>query len=132
MRSIRSFLAMPPTSRLTLCWALLLTVSLFCSGRATAAESVKLSPAVGPPTTNLLASGSGFDPYMAVDIYFDTTDLALATTNGTGAFSNIGIQVPASAVPGTHWVSAVERISVKQRRKHSWCKRIGPSSTGAT
>ena len=43
-----------------------------------------------------------------MDIYFDTTDEALASTNTNGAFSGIAISVPASAVPG---VTAVERLS---------------------
>ena len=70
---------------------------------------VTRSPKVGPPTTNVLVSGSGLPADDAVDIYFDTTDLALAATNSTGAFSDIPIPVPASALPGTHYVTAVAR-----------------------
>jgi hypothetical protein len=54
-------------------------------------------------------SGTGFGTYRAVDIYFDTTDMALAATNGHGAFTSIPVRVPASAVPGTHYITAVER-----------------------
>jgi hypothetical protein len=57
----------------------------------------------------VLVSGTGFTVFAAIDIYFDTTDVALAIANGSGPFSNIAIQVPASALPGTHWVSAVMR-----------------------
>jgi outer membrane protein assembly factor BamB len=108
---------------------LLLTACLFCSTVATAEETlatapaVTITPTVGPPTTNVLVWGTGFDPYVAVDIYFDTTDLALATTNGQGTFGGgsirggIAIQVPASAVPGTHWVTAVERYGQKAAQK---------------
>ena len=46
---------------------------------------------------------------VAVDIYFDTADVALAVTSATGAFSGINITVPTTAVPGTHWVTAVAR-----------------------
>jgi glucose dehydrogenase len=55
-------------------------------------------------------SGSNFGSYEAVDVYFDTTDEALVSTNAQGQFSG-SIQVPASAVPGTHWVTAVGRHS---------------------
>ena len=71
---------------------------------------VTLSPAVGPPTSTVQVHGSHFGSYEAVDVYFDTTDKALAATNGQGAFS-ISIKVPTKAVPGKHWVSAVGRHS---------------------
>jgi outer membrane protein assembly factor BamB len=88
--------------------------------------AVIINPTVGPPTTNVLVSGTGFDPYVAVDIYFDVTDLALAVTNGAGVFGvaasssglgGISLQVPASAVPGTHWITAVERYGQKAAQK---------------
>jgi hypothetical protein len=77
-----------------------------------------------------LAAGliGGFRASTAVDIYFDTTDMALAITSGTGAFSGIGIQVPASAVPGTHWVTGVAP-GTRGKAHRSWCRRIGHSST---
>ena len=96
-------------ARVALLLSLLLTVCLFCTGTAAASPAVSLSLTVGPPTTSLLVSGTGFDPYIAVYIYFDTKNLALATTDSSGDFSNIGIRAPVSAVPGTHWVTAVER-----------------------
>jgi outer membrane protein assembly factor BamB len=58
-----------------------------------------------------VVGGTGFASDEAVDIYFDTTDLALAATNAAGAFSGIGLTVPASAVPGTHWITGVGRTS---------------------
>ena len=72
--------------------------------------AVTLSPTVGPPTSAVSVSGSNFGSYEAVDVYFDTTDEALVSTNAQGQFSS-SIQVPASAVPGTHWVTAVGRHS---------------------
>ena len=83
----------------------ILLLAGFCFGQA----AVSLSPKDGPPTTKLRVSGSGFTPYAQIDIYFDTQDEALAVANGAGAFSQIVIQAPASAVSGSHWVSAVER-----------------------
>ena len=70
---------------------------------------VTVSPKSNPPTTNVLVSGSGFSAYAAIDIYFDTTDEALASANASGSFSKISIPVPAPALPGTHWVTAVQR-----------------------
>jgi outer membrane protein assembly factor BamB len=74
---------------------------------AAAAVTVTVTPNIGPPTTPLQVSGAGFPVTTAVDIYFDTTDVALAVTNASGAFSGISIQVPSAAVPGSHWVTAV-------------------------
>jgi outer membrane protein assembly factor BamB len=81
---------------------------LLC-GVARAAPSINLSEKSGPPTSRILVSGKGFGPYDAIDIYFDTKDEALALADSSGAFSKIPIQVPASALPGQHWVSAVQR-----------------------
>jgi outer membrane protein assembly factor BamB len=75
-----------------------------------ASPAVTLSPTAGPPTSSVSVSGTNFGKNEAVDVYFDTTDEALASTNGQGMFS-ISISVPASAVPGTHWVTGVGRHS---------------------
>jgi len=77
----------------------------FCFGQPT----ILLSPSSGPPTTSLRVSGSGFAPYAKIDLYFGTQDEAVAVANRSGSFSQIAIPAPASALPGTHWVSAVER-----------------------
>jgi outer membrane protein assembly factor BamB len=73
--------------------------------------TVTLSPATGPPTGTVTVAGVGFAAFEAVDIYFDTTDEALASTGATGNFSGITISVPASAIPGTHYITAVGRHS---------------------
>ena len=62
-----------------------------------------------PPNSTTLVSGSGFSAGADVDIYFDTSDLALAVTDDTGSFSQIALHVPASALPGEHTVSAKDR-----------------------
>jgi outer membrane protein assembly factor BamB len=87
--------------------AIALMITLSSALAAAAAVTVTVTPAIGPPTTSLQVSGAGFPVTTAVDIYFDTTDLALAVTNASGAFPGINIQVPSTAVPGTHWVTAV-------------------------
>jgi hypothetical protein len=51
-----------------------------------AQPAVTLSVKAGPTTTNLSVSGSGFPASTAVDIYFDTTDLALTVTNSSGSY----------------------------------------------
>ncbi len=88
-----------------------LITTLFLAGLCFGQPAVTLSAKTGPPTTNIFVSGSGFAAYAAIDIYFDTTDEALASANGSGAFSKIEIQVPSSALPGTHWVTAVQRLN---------------------
>jgi outer membrane protein assembly factor BamB len=86
--------------------AKILTVALFFSSAAFS-QTITLSPTGGPPTTSTQVSGSGFSPGASFSIYFDATDLALATADGSGSFSDIAIQVSASALPGKHTVSAV-------------------------
>jgi len=81
-----------------------LVLGVFSSG-----QTISLSPKSGPPTTKLSISGSGFSPNSAVDIYFDITDEILVITDGTGALPKSTLKTPASAVPGQHWVSAVQR-----------------------
>jgi hypothetical protein len=82
--------------------ACLLAVAAF------AAPAVTVAPAVGPPTTKVVVTGSGFGPFMPVDIYFDSGDLCLAIANGAGAVS-CAIKVPKDAQPQGHWITALQR-----------------------
>ena len=59
----------------------------------------------------MTVSGAGFGAYEAVDIYFGTADQALASASGTGNFAGLAVQVPASAVPGRAYLTAVGRHS---------------------
>jgi outer membrane protein assembly factor BamB len=77
----------------------------------TVTPAITVSPATGPPTSKLAVSGSGFGGSEGVDIYFDTTDLVLPGTDANGSFGPISITVPASAAPGTHWITAEGRHS---------------------
>ena len=70
---------------------------------------IALSPYENHPNSTVQGKGAGFGAYEAIDIYFDTTDEALAIANANGAFPKIPIPVPASALPGTHYVTAVQR-----------------------
>jgi outer membrane protein assembly factor BamB len=81
------------------------------AGTFTVTTSVLLSKTVGPPTTPITVSGSGFGPNELVDLYTGTTDAARASTSATGTFSYPGFVVPASAQPGQLWISAEGRHS---------------------
>jgi outer membrane protein assembly factor BamB len=111
-----------------LLWALLIPAAFLSTAtagqeNASAAPMIWINPVVGPPTSTVLVSGRGFDPYAAVDIYFDTMNLALTVTDGQGGLgtapapdggsSGIPIIIPRDAVPGTHWITAVERYRIK-------------------
>jgi outer membrane protein assembly factor BamB len=77
----------------------------------TVTPAIAVSPATGPPSSKVTVSGIGFGSAEGADIYFDTTDLALAGADPNGSFGPISITVPVSAVPGTHWISAQGRHS---------------------
>jgi outer membrane protein assembly factor BamB len=84
-------------------------VVLLAAGMCFGKPAVSLSRKSGPPTSKLLVSGSGYKPFAEIDIYFDAKDEAKAIANGSGKFSKISIEAPRSALPGKHWVSAVQR-----------------------
>jgi outer membrane protein assembly factor BamB len=86
------------------------SITVKSPGKFLVPPALTLSSTVGPPTSSVTVSGSNFGHAEGVDVYFDTTDEALASTTVQGQFS-ISIQVPAGAVPGTHWVTAVGRHS---------------------
>lgn len=77
-------------------------------------------PTLGPPTTFVNLQGVHFDPLTAIDIYFDSTQLASTTTDKNGSFGNgvisatgpsfTRLQVPSTAVPGQHTITAKERV----------------------
>src|SRR5580698_4838158 len=94
--------------------ATMLMVALSATLAAAVTPTLTLTPNIDPPSgvgapVIFQVAATGFPDSAAVGIYFDTTDVALAVTSATGTFSAINVQVPASAVPGTHWVSAVAR-----------------------
>jgi outer membrane protein assembly factor BamB len=73
------------------------------------ATGIQLSRTVGPPTTTVTVTGSGFGANEAVDIYVDTFATALTTTDANGAFTADPVRIPTSAIPGTHWITAIGR-----------------------
>ncbi len=83
-----------------------LVLALLMASPAWAAPKLTLSPSSGPPTATTKVGGSGFKASHAIDVYFDTSWLAEAVSNGSGAFSGIPLKVPGTAEPGVHWVTA--------------------------
>jgi outer membrane protein assembly factor BamB len=80
------------------------------AGFCCAQPSVTLNAAIPAPiTSEVYVTGNGFTPYAAIDIYFDTTEEGLVLANSGGTFADFPIQVPVTALPGEHWVSAVQQ-----------------------
>jgi hypothetical protein len=87
---------------------LLMLSSWLVSASAAMAGSalIVLRPHEHHPTANVGLKGMGFGPNEQVEVDFDATTVAMATTNGGGKFSTI-FRVPANAIPGDHIVTAV-------------------------
>jgi len=101
------------TFRLFQFCTVLLLACLPLSGTSSAAPSITLSKTSGPPTSQILVSGRGFEPNVGVDIYFGIKDEALVVTNSKGEFKNAKAHAPRSARPGQHWITALERNNDK-------------------
>ncbi len=82
-------------------------VMLAITATASAAVTATVSPTTGPPTTAVTVTATGFDPNAAIDVYVDTSNVAIATSNASGAVS-AAITIPSSAESGTHWVTLDE------------------------
>ena len=78
---------------------------------AFAAPGETVVPSSGHPQLVTKVSGSGFLANEAVDIYFDTTDKILGFTDASGNFPAYDLAVPADALPGTHWITAIGRTN---------------------
>jgi hypothetical protein len=70
------------------------------------------APATMHPAGTVSVTASGMDAYTSMDVYFDTTDVALAVSNGSGV-ATISVPVPANALPGAHWITFDERSTHK-------------------
>ncbi len=101
---------------------LVFSLCLFPSVAVAQSPHIYVSPQVGPPTSQAQVVGNGFDPNATIDLYFDSTDVGLVVTDNNGSFglalkaptlrqSGGAILIPADAVPGTHTITAVERIT---------------------
>lgn len=90
---------------------------VLCARIAHAGPTINLSKKTGPPTSGIRVSGSGFEPNIGVDIYFDMKDEVLVVTNDNGEFHNARIHTPSNAHPGEHWITALERNNDKGDQK---------------
>ena len=86
-------------------------VMLFGVSSNASAQTIKLIPTTDHPTASDKVSGSGFGASEAVDIYFDTTDILLTVTTPAGKIGLHSFSVPADALPGQHWITAIGRES---------------------
>jgi hypothetical protein len=68
-------------------FAFLFIACLLLCGLASTAPSITLSKKSGPPTSQILVSGLGFEPNVGVDIFFDTTDEALGVTKPFSSYT---------------------------------------------
>lgn len=99
------------------------------------AATVAISSTSGSPTASVTLTASGFDPSASLDVYFDTTQIAIATTDAAGN-ATIGATVPASAQPGKHWFTLDERhanvaAQVAWTEQTNWITDgYGPSQRG--
>ena len=98
---------MPGLVRFAVASALLLA----STSLAGAAATVTVAPAVGgPPTTQVSVTIKGFAAGRLVDVYFDTRARCVLITNATGG-GTCSFKSPATAQPGTHWVTAAVRAT---------------------
>jgi outer membrane protein assembly factor BamB len=128
---------------------LVLSLCLFPTLAAAASPHIYDVPRTGPPGSQTTTVGNGWDPNATLDLYFDSTDVGLITTDSTGSFgmalkaptirqNGFAIQIPKDAVPGQHWITAVERITQIQAQvaftvwtNNGWTQfHFGPDRTG--
>src|SRR5690349_940479 len=77
-----------------------------------AQPSITLSSGSAPPTGKVSVKGiRGFQSGEQVELYFDSTDADYTTATSTGTFGFTAINVPTSAAPGLHSITAVGRTS---------------------
>jgi len=101
---------------------LVFSLCLFPALATAASPHIYDVPQAGPPGSQTSLVGNGFDPNATLDIYFDSTSVGVVDTDNNGTFglalkaptirqNGLTIQVPKDAVPGQHWITAVERIT---------------------
>jgi hypothetical protein len=84
--------------------SLVLAATLMTAQAAEAAPAASISSSAGPPGTTVTVTGSGFAASTGLDVYLDTTNVAVAATNASGG-SSTAVTVPASTQPGAHWIT---------------------------
>ena len=132
---------------LIMLFVLFLSLCLFPNLATAATPHIYDVPQAGPPGSQTTTLGNGWDPNATLDIYFDSTDVGLVDTDSNGSFgmalkaptirqNGFTIQIPKDAVPGQHWITAVERITQLQAQvpftvSGDWPQfHLGPDHTG--
>jgi outer membrane protein assembly factor BamB len=87
-----------------------LAFGLFAAPVAATTASITLKPGVGPPTSTVTVTGTGFGASETVAVDFSATQVGTAATSSTGTFSTT-FTVPKSALPGSHPVTATGKTS---------------------
>jgi len=83
---------------------------------AASSTSFTVTPSIASPvsfgheSSAVTITGAGFAPYSLMDLYFDTTDVALAVSNSLGVV-RMQFPVPTTAQPGTHWITLDARTT---------------------
>ena len=124
LNSIR-FPAKAAMQLLTTLFVVFLSLCLFPNLATAASPHIYDAPHAGPPGSQTTTVGNGCDPNATLDLYFDSTDVGLVDTDNNGSFgmalqaptirqNGLTIQIPKDAVPGQHWITAVERITQLQ------------------
>jgi outer membrane protein assembly factor BamB len=126
---------------------LVVSLCLFPNLAAAASPHIYDVPQVGPPGSQTTTVGNGWDPNATLDVYLDSTDVGLVVTDSNGSFglalkaptlrqNGLTIQIPKDAVPGQHWITAIERITEIQAQvaftvQVDWAQlHFGPERTG--
>jgi hypothetical protein len=84
-------------------------LALPAAAASTLPTATIVGAASGAPTQTITVTGSGFSPGAPVDVYFDVTDARLTVANASGILPDVTLTVPASAIPGQHWITLVAR-----------------------
>jgi outer membrane protein assembly factor BamB len=126
---------------------LVFSLCLFPTLAAAVSPHIYDTPQAGPPGSKTNTVGNGWDPNATLDIYLDSTSVGVVDTDNNGSFgmalkaptlrqNGLTIQIPNNAVPGQHWITAVERITQIQAQvaflvRTDWPQlRYGPDRTG--
>lgn len=120
--------------------ALLLTLGIAPAAPA-ATGGVVATPATAAPGAVVGITAEGFAPEEAIDVYWETRDLALGVAREDGVLDRTAITVPIDAPAGHHWITLVGRrsgilgraaVDVVPGRWSAWSHEGGdPAGSGA-
>lgn len=98
------------------CWVrsafqLLTLLTLIGAAPLARAATLAVQPPVGEPASKVLVSGQGMAAFEEVVLRLDGAAIATARADGSGAFKQDQVAIPASALPGRRLIAAVGRSS---------------------